>query len=142
GVMVEHRSVSNYSEWLKNHAAYSAATRVDCSSSFSFDTTVGVLFAPLFSGQRIILCSEFIKQDMQLYLEHLEKQMVTLIKLTPTYFSNLLNNYDTLFLLKKLSQIKCVVIAGEKVSKELVLKCLTLLPNCTIINFYGPTETT
>ena len=91
GVMITHKSVNNYNIWMNSHSCFQQAEIVDCSSSISFDATVNVLLSPLVSGKNVILGETYIKQDPCLYINYLEQFMVNLIKVTPSYFSNLLN---------------------------------------------------
>uniref|UniRef100_UPI00227D61D6 AMP-binding protein n=1 Tax=Sinomicrobium oceani TaxID=1150368 RepID=UPI00227D61D6 len=43
GVMIEHKSVVNYNQWMFGNSCYAYTQIIDCSSSFSFDATVNVL---------------------------------------------------------------------------------------------------
>ncbi|WP_155831671.1 AMP-binding protein, partial [Legionella oakridgensis] len=142
GVMVEHHHLNHYNNWLKTHIAYAESSFIDCSSKLSFDATVSVLFTPLVSGQTVALCPDATKENPHLYLDYLEKHAITLIKLTPTYLSALLNKYELLDLSQKLKHLKCLIVGGEKAHQEILLKWMKRVPHCQIIHHYGPTETT
>ena len=142
GVMITHQNVSNYLSSITQNKIYQQGTSVDCSSSIAFDATIAVLFAPLVSGRRIILCSRDTKQDTHLYLTHMKKQAVDLIRMTPSYLSALLTTVDHKKLQESLTQVRCLIVGGEKANVTDICTWMKLIPNCAVINHYGPTETT
>ncbi|WP_345027173.1 amino acid adenylation domain-containing protein, partial [Flavivirga jejuensis] len=139
GVMITHRSVSNYNQWIGGHECYANSRIIDCSSSFSFDATLNVLITPLCFGQQVVLCNESIKKDINLYLDHLHFQKVELIKITPSYLSMLLNHSQGN---DKLEYLKCLILGGEKANKSELETFIKLNPKIDILHHYGPTETT
>ncbi|WP_299316092.1 AMP-binding protein, partial [uncultured Aquimarina sp.] len=140
GVMVEHRSVCNYNEWMFDHDCYDNTYIIDCSSSISFDATVNVLLTPLCNGQQVIICREAIKQDINLYLNYIRSHKIELIKVTPSYFSVLLNSINDNN--SQLDYLKCIIVGGEKANKVDLEEFVKLNPEITILHHYGPTEAT
>ena len=142
GVMISHQNVSHYCDWLLCHAPYQRVNRVDCSSSPAFDFTVSVLFVPLLSGKKIILCEEEIKRDASLYIDYIQSQDIELIKVTPSYLSGMLLTDTQGSLKRKLSGLKCLILGGEKANIHDIRLFRNIVSECDVINHYGPTETT
>ncbi len=139
GVMIEQGSLINYVMWLASYAHLSETSVVDCSSSFSFDFTVSTSLAPLCFGGKVVLCEENVKKDPVLYHQHLLKQGITLVKLTPSYVSVLL---PEILAGKSLNALKRIVIGGEAARKEDIISWLQHYPAHCFHNEYGPTEAT
>ncbi len=139
GATIAHRSVCNYNQWINNHSCYIKTHIVDCSSSISFDATVNVLLTPLCNGQHVVICDEIIKHDINLYVDYIHKHKIELIKVTPSYFTLLLNNIRGN---KKLDYLKCIIVGGEKANKVEVEEFIGLYSEIAILHHYGPTETT
>jgi len=139
GVMVSHQAVNNYNNWIYSHNCYSKANIIDCSSSFSFDATVNVLITPLCHGQQVILCTEVVKKDINLFLDHVNRKKIELIKITPSYLSNLLSHTRAY---GQIEYLKCIILGGEKANKVDIQEFIGLNPEIEILHHYGPTETT
>jgi amino acid adenylation domain-containing protein len=139
GVMVTHKNVINYAEWVKNYLGIKQADKVDFSSSISFDLTVTVTIVPLLYGATVVLCDSKIKTCPINYLGYLVREGISIIKITPSYFNLLCDfipdNFD-------LSRLQSIILGGENLSNTHVKKWLTQYNHHKIINEYGPTETT
>ncbi|MFI5406904.1 MAG: amino acid adenylation domain-containing protein, partial [Nitrososphaerales archaeon] len=139
GVMIEHRKVLNYINWLSSYCDIRTNKLIDCSSSLSFDLTVTTTIGPLVTGQTVVICSDDIKKDPSLYHQYLVDNKINLIKLTPSYFNNLLN---VALESDGLQNLKRILLGGEAASKADIKKWLQIYPQHIIHNEYGPTETT
>ncbi|NOU19049.1 MAG: amino acid adenylation domain-containing protein [Bacteroidales bacterium] len=139
GATITHRSICNYNQWIYSHSCYVNAQIIDCSSSISFDATVNVLLTPLCYGQQVVICKAGIKQDINLYLDYINRHKIELIKVTPSYFSLLLNSSRGN---NKLELLKCIIVGGEKANKVELEEFIRLNPSIEILHHYGPTETT
>jgi amino acid adenylation domain-containing protein/non-ribosomal peptide synthase protein (TIGR01720 family) len=142
GVMISHKNVGNYLSSIGRNEAYQRATTVDCSSSIAFDATIAVLLAPLVTGLCVVLCEEAIKRDPSLFIEYVRKQAIDLLRVTPSYLSALLISTSPRQLRETLSQVRCLIIGGEKANSADIRAWRKHFPTCDIINHYGPTETT
>ena len=140
GVMITHKSLLNYIKWFKSYSLISSKTIVDCSSSFSFDFTISTSVAPLLSGSTIVLCNNDIKNNISYYLDHIIKNSINLIKLTPSYFSALCNYVKRNSI--ELTKLETIILGGESINYNDCKYWLTQYPHHNIINEYGPTEAT
>ncbi len=139
GVMITHQAVSNYNHWLIGHKGFQVSQVIDCSSSYAFDATVSVLLAPLCCGKQVMICPEWVKRDPKSYIEYLTANNVDLVKVTPSYFSALLQLNQEL---EGLEEVKCLIFGGERIISEDAIEFLHRNPKVYLINHYGPTETT
>ena len=139
GVLIEHRSLVNYTEWAKDYLTIKESERVDCSSSLSFDFTITTTIVPLLYGATVVLCDENTKNDPAKYEKHLNDNKINIIKLVPTYFNLIcdLNQKENYF-----QNLRAIILGGENVCPLHVKKWLDNNQSHTIFNEYGPTETT
>lgn len=108
--------------------------------SIAFDFSVWEMYGALLYGGKLIIVPENIANDPELYLNLMEKEEVTVLNQTPTYFYNLLNA-ETNHLHPNL-KIRYIIFGGEALKPNLVRPWSTLHPNTKLINMYGITETT
>jgi amino acid adenylation domain-containing protein len=140
GVLVEHKSVVNYSLWFAKYSHCHPNQRLDFSSNYVFDMTVSTSIVPLMLGLTVVICSDEIKRNIRAYLKFLELKKVNIIKITPSYFKELLHEVKSNFV--ALTHLQKIILGGEKL---LTLDCaswLAIYPEHTLFNEYGPTEAT
>jgi amino acid adenylation domain-containing protein len=140
GVLIEHKSVVNYSLWFAKYSHCQPGQCIDFSSNYVFDMTVSTSIVPLLLGLRVVICSDEIKGSIRAYLKFLSLYKINIIKITPSYFKELLHEVKSnLFALTYLQKI---ILGGEKL---LTLDCaswLAIYPEHVLFNEYGPTEAT
>lgn len=139
GVMVTQRNIINYCQWFAKTTRFDNAAIIDFSSSIAFDLSIPCTIAPLLVGGCIAICDDMIKTNPQAYLNYLIKNKVTHVELTPGYVEMLLNYPE---LIKKLLDLKVMLLGADVVLSNDVAKWLALSPFHQIVNEYGPTETT
>ncbi len=139
GVMVTQHNVTHFTHWFKQALPFSHEDVFDYSSSISFDFCVPNTLFPLFIGAEIAICSEDSKRDPALYIDHLLRNKITVIKLTPSYFRQLKEfvTIDHDFI-----DLKFIVLGGETTYVKDVADWLTRFPHHQFLNEYGPTEAT
>jgi len=130
GVMVEHRSVVNYS---MNVALYfKNIQRVDFSSHLTFDLSVTTSLLPLLLGKTVFIYSGMLENSDN-YISHLEKNDIEFVKSTPSYLSQVVASSPNL-------RIKRCFLGGEKLESGLLARLKRSFAE--IYDEYGPTETT
>ncbi|HGK7612217.1 TPA: AMP-binding protein, partial [Legionella pneumophila] len=132
-------NLQNYCLWFKDTTEMNAESIVDFSTSAGFDFSITVSFLPLVVGARVVILDNISKQDVSFYLGHLKKNKINIIKLTPSYFNQILSYHPDNNVLKDL---KAVILAGESHSIAPIKSWFKLYPNHRFVNSYGPTETT
>lgn len=86
GVLIEHQSVVNYAAWFAKECIQGAKEKIDCSSNPSFDFALTLTIVPLTLGLSVVICEEMIKKDPRRYIDYLQNNNISLIKITPSYF--------------------------------------------------------
>ncbi len=140
GVCIEHKSLVNYIEWFKDYSQCQEQQRVDFSSHFIFDIAVTTSVAALALGLQVIICPETTKHDVVSYLQHLQKNCIQLIKVTPSYFKLMIEEAHRQTI--GLPDLKHIIIGGENLLQSDCAQWLYLYPHHQLFNEYGPTEAT
>ncbi|ASQ46328.1 amino acid adenylation domain-containing protein [Legionella clemsonensis] len=139
GVLVEHEGVVDYALWFAEYCDCQPGERIDFSSNPAFDFALTTSIIPLMLGLTLVICSDKIKKDPRQYLNYLEANKVSFIKLTPSYFNVLL--YEVKNKPRALTDLKKIMLAGESLFTYDCLAWLALYPQHVLYNEYGPTET-
>jgi amino acid adenylation domain-containing protein len=133
GVMVTHQNLLESTK--TRNAFYSYVGSVFLVPSFAFDSSVAVLFWSLTSGGKLILCGDDDLKDPKI-VETILQETETIL-CVPSYYKSLCDQN-----LLRQSQLSKVILAGEKLSDDLVSSHFSNLPLAKLYNEYGPTENT
>ncbi|MEB0259440.1 amino acid adenylation domain-containing protein [Undibacterium sp. 5I1] len=139
GVMVEHCSLINFWDVLKNtiYRHFPKYCRVGLNAAYSFDMSMkGIL--QLLSGHCVVIIPNLIRANGPDFLQYLEQHRIDTFDCTPSQLDMLLNagllaipNY----------QPKAVLIGGEIVNRASWHQ-LAHAQSTLFFNMYGPTECT
>ncbi len=140
GVLIEHKSVVNYTRWFSEYSDCRPQHRVDFSSNIIFDMAVTTSITALALGLQVVICSDETKLNTQQFLKHLHTNKINLIKLTPSYFKQLVQEASDHFI--GLCDLQSIILGGENLLTKDCAHWLTLYPEHHLFNEYGPTETT
>lgn len=139
GVMIEHRSLVNYITWAAKHYIQNEEAAFPLFTSISFDLTVTSIFAPLITGNKIIIYKD---DGKDLLIERLlNDNKADVIKLTPSHLKIIADSKISgkAFTSKK----KRFIVGGEQLESWLAKSIHDKFNgNVEIYNEYGPTETT
>ena len=105
-------------------------------SPLSFDASTFEIWAPLFHGGRLVILPPGDSTPGALE-DALKKNKVTILWLTSSLFNLLIDERPG-----ALSGVRELLAGGEALSISHVRRALDLLPGTTLINGYGPTEST
>lgn len=142
GVMVQHGSVVNYLRQMSEIVALDSKDSVLQVTSVSFDPSLREFFCTLTSGARLILLGPGEVNDPTICLRHIQEDDVSkIIGITPSLLKIILDCSGRAgFSGHRLSMI-CP--SGEALEHSVRAKLLkTFGQQLTVINIYGPTETT
>ena len=108
--------------------------------SVAFDFSVWEMYGALLYGGKLVLVTDEVAQDPELFLELMRKENVTILNQTPTYFYKLQKTEMT----EKDSNLKIryIIFGGEALKPNLLQDWHHKYPNTKLINMYGITETT
>ena len=137
GVMIEHQSIINQLNWLKDTFSFNENTVILQKTPMSFDAAQWEILAPCF-GAKVIIAEPGSYKNPEQLTEILIRNKITTLQCVPALLQSLVNadRFDECHYLKQL------FIGGEALSKHTVLSCMKMLPSCGLINLYGPTEST
>ena len=136
GVSITHQNVNNFIKGVVSEIKFNDV--IVSVTTICFDISVLESILPLQNGLTIIIANESEQTVPQLLNKLCIKNNVSMIQTTPSKFSLLISDEDSLEFLKN---IKTIMLGGEPFPYKLLLK-IRDLTNCKIYNMYGPTETT
>ena len=137
GVMVTHRNL--LASTFARDAYYGAPVkRFLLLSSFAFDSSVAGIFWTLMSGGTLVLPEPDGEKDVLKLARIIYREKVTHTLALPTLYRFLLKYAPA----QNLQSLKIVVVAGEACPPDLGPLHYRILPDCRLVNEYGPTEAT
>lgn len=146
GVEMPTRYVDYFSRWLIDDYR-SLATEEERSeglvwfnrSPFSFDLSTDDLFCGLASGDTVFALEETAEASFSATFNALAKSNVTDWISTPSFVDACLA--DPSFSSELLPHLRRIMLAGETLKKDTVVRLRTRFPKAIVLNNYGPTET-
>ena len=134
GVQIEHRSVVNFLDSMRNEPGMSERDTLLAVTTISFDISVLELYLPLTSGATVVLVSRETTSDGRQLAKVLSKSGITVMQATPATWRLLIEaGWQGDAKLK-------ILCGGEAMPRDLAEQ---LLERCgSLWNMYGPTETT
>lgn len=138
GVMVGHDSLSNYFEWLLPKVKITEKDNAALLTSVSFDLSYTSLFSALISGASLYLPDLNTILDPRKLIKYLSEKKITYIKSTPSLFQvmfDIVGHFD-------LKTLRLIIFGGEQLERSLVQKISEDNDGISILNHYGPTEST
>ncbi|KAF9208719.1 hypothetical protein BGZ49_007793 [Haplosporangium sp. Z 27] len=135
GVSIEHQGVVSLVNTKVHDYGVDSSSRVAQFFSFGFDGSVLEIFASLSIGGSLHLLSGDIRFDLAKLWAYLDQNSITHVWLTPALLQDCKD-------LPELCSALTLIVAGETLSKSLIMTLQSLVPHGTIVNDYGPTETT
>ena len=134
GVVVRHFNVINLLLWLADHLSITSPKTLLSISSYAFDISVLEYFLPWLTGGAVILTTQRERKDAAGLVRMLHEYNPDIFQSTPSLLAMLVNEGwrggDRL----------TVISGGETLPKDLALRLVRM--SRTMLNMYGPTETT
>lgn len=138
GVMIEHRNIVNYALYAARVFDVASGNGSLICTSISFDLMLTGLYPTLLSGRTIRLCREY-RGLPELPDEVLRCTGLAPLKLTPSHLSLL---DDALASGQLAGRVRSLVLGGEPLRSDTVLRWMRHAPGTRVFNHYGPTEAT
>lgn len=132
GVIIEHRSVAGIMRWHNAHFGVDASSRTTLIAALGFDVAHWEVWSPLCAGARLYLPQESARRDIPELLKMLEDERIT-HAFVPTVMAHDFVKAGG----AGPSALKYLFTAGEKLNPV-----DTDAIHYTLIDYYGPTETT
>ncbi len=134
GVLVSHKNL--YSSIAARNQYYDFVPSFLLVPSFSFDSSIAVLWEALTRGSELHLVSDKDLKDPSIITSIICNQKIASILCVPSYY-----NFIIKYLKDQKFNFKRIVLAGEALEKELVEKHYQI-SSALLYNEYGPTENT
>ncbi|HEX6911548.1 MAG TPA: amino acid adenylation domain-containing protein [Longimicrobium sp.] len=136
GVMVPHRGIARLV--LNNgYAAFGPDDRVAFAANPAFDATTMEVWAPLLNGGRIVVIEPRVFLEPAAMARRLREQGVTALFLTTAVFNQFAASIPG-----ALAGVRSLMTGGERADAASFARVLNAGGTGTLINGYGPTETT
>ncbi len=137
GVLGVHRSLAHFVDWQRTAFEIGPADRVGLLTGYGFDVILRDLFLPLLSGATLCLPPPDGMSDVPGWLS---QERISVLHTVPSLAQSWLmdepGNRD-------LACLRWVFMAGEPLTGSLVARWREAFPGTgSIVNLYGPTETT
>ena len=136
GVMVQHGSVVNRLEWMKQVYGLNPQDAVLQKTPFSFDVSVWEFFCPLLSGMRLVMARPDGHRDPGYLSETIERERITTLHFVPSMLQAFVEEGDW----REDSSLARVVCSGEALSGMQVRSFYERARGGELHNLYGPTE--
>ena len=142
GVMIEHRSIVNYTEAISTQSRVGPGDRVLQLASISFDTAAEEIFPCLLRGATLVLRTDSMLDSVPDFLRKCREWHVTVLDL-PTAYWHVLTAQLRADMLELPPEVRSVVIGGERALRQpLVAWKQQVGSQVQLLNTYGPTEVT
>jgi len=143
GVLLNQKALSNLTNYLNKNVEFFKNKYTNLAmlsiTTISFDIFIFETLISLQKGLKIILANEDEQNTPQLIDKLIEKYDIKCIQTTPSKMNLLLNNAS---IMKNLSNLEYIVLAGEALPDNTKKELLKLNKKMIIYNGYGPSETT
>ncbi|HVI47207.1 MAG TPA: amino acid adenylation domain-containing protein, partial [Chitinophaga sp.] len=136
GVMLTYHNLNDYTSGLRARLPIDDCQSFGLLSSIATDLGNTVLFTALLNGGCLHVFSKMAVNDAYHLRAYLSMHPVDCIKIVPSHWKAL-SMPDFLLLPRKM-----LIFGGEALSTEVVNRIRLAGGTCTIVNHYGPTETT
>lgn len=136
GVMVTHRNVNrliSHSNMLK----IDQNERILQTGSLAFDASTFEIWGSLLNGATLYLVERNDILSIDRLREHLKSYQITMMWLTAPLFNQLLEGNPAIF-----AHLQTLLVGGDALSAKHINTLKSKYPDLTIINGYGPTEST
>ncbi len=135
GVLVSHRSLSNYLGWAKELTDFGPEDATPCFASLGFDHAVTCLWLPLMAGGAVQLIPD--SWDPRPWLAPRQRPFA-FIKITPSH----VRLFERIARPDYRAVTRTVMFGGERLDAALVAGLSPRLDGVHLLNHYGPTEAT
>jgi iturin family lipopeptide synthetase B len=140
GALLRHENLVNYTSWFAGWTRLSGDDKAVLTSSYAFDLGYTAIYPSILSGGELHLIPRDVYLSPETLLHYISTGKITYMKVTPTFFSIIVNCPD--FSPELCRTLRLVVLGGEPVKVNDVELCHKIAGHVRVINHYGPTETT
>lgn len=143
GVCVSTQNLSNFVNWSRKfvESCHSTEGRNFLNQApFSFDLSVMDLYTSLVTGGNLCCVDKKMQMNVSELVKNIAEYKLNYWVSTPSFAELCLS--EKCFNSSKFGELKLFFFCGERLSKKIAEKIKCRFPKSTIINAYGPTEST
>lgn len=140
GVKISHANLINYNNWFSSIIEPQKEDKYLITTSFAFDAIYTQLFASLLSGGELHVLPREVYLSTELLLKYISDNEISILKMTPSLFNLVINSES--FNGDSFKSVRFLMLGGETINFNDVKKLKKKCENITVMNHYGPTETT
>lgn len=137
GIGIEHHSIVSQMRWLADEQGLDERRVVLQKTPLSFDAAQWEILAPAV-GSTVVMSEPGAYRDPNQLLDLITKNNVTTFQGVPTLLQALVDSGQ----LSHCTSLTQVFSGGEALTKSLAIELLDALPDCELVNLYGPSECT
>src|SRR5690606_22450145 len=134
GAMIEHRSIVNRLEWMRQHYNFTAEDRILQKTPATFDVSVWEFFLPFICGASLVVAPPGSHRDPVAIAGLIRQHDITTAHFVPSMLAAFLGEPTVNGL-----QLRRVFCSGEELGADLRDRFHTLV-TAELHNLYGPTE--
>ena len=140
GVVISHKSVIDYTEWLHNQFPFDQDTVFGEQAPFYFDNSILDIYSTLKNGATLVIIPEKLFMFPQLLLEYMNERAVNTLFWVPSALIGVANSgvLDKVML----PNLRAVLFCGEVMPNKQLNVWRRHYPDILYANLYGPTEIT
>jgi len=138
GVAISHRSLVNYTQAIAGQIQAEASLQYALMSTPAADLGNTVLFASLISGGCLHILDHDTTTDGRLLAGYIDHNPIDVMKIVPSHFAALLDSAEG----KNIAPRRTLIFGGDVLQNALIARVVSLRPECSVFNHYGPTEAT
>lgn len=142
GAINLHKGIANRFLYMNKRYGCGAGDKILLTSNHVFDSSVWQLFWPLINGSQCIIPEHTQMLDILNLIRLVEEHNITVTDFVPSVFNLLVDliEEDPEMALK-LKSLRQLLIGGEEMRSQYIYKFKKYLPEVSITNTYGPSET-
>ncbi|TLS45047.1 amino acid adenylation domain-containing protein [Streptomyces montanus] len=137
GVLIEQRSIVSQMQWLANCGHLGPEVSILQKTPMSFDAAQWEILAPA-TGARVVMGNPGIFRDPEGITTMIREHEVTALQAVPTLLQALVDTEE----FSACRSLTRVFSGGEALTRGLAQDLFAALPGISVVNLYGPTETT
>ncbi|MBW1602690.1 amino acid adenylation domain-containing protein [Streptomyces sp. JJ66] len=137
GVMIEQRGIVSQMQWLASFGHLGTEVSILQKTPMSFDAAQWEILAPV-TGARTVMGLPGIFREPEAIITMIREHRVTALQGVPTLLQALLDT-EQFDACRSLTRI---FSGGETLTRTLAADLFAALPGVSVVNLYGPTETT
>ncbi|MGW8649593.1 amino acid adenylation domain-containing protein [Nocardia salmonicida] len=138
GVMLTHRQLVNQFRWAQRTYPHGPGDVVLHKTPVTFDIATWELLWPLHTGATVVIAAPDGHRDPDYLAEVIAERAVTTVHFVPSMLDAFLTDRDS----GAFPSLRWVFAAGEALSSSTARRFAQVVPEATLVNWYGPAEAT